>query len=642
MDELEKKEELEQVENTVAEEIEAESAEEETSETEKTEEMVSETVEAEESADEETVEPAAEEETTEEVVPAKEEKSGSNIIGIIVGIALFIAFLAVVWMSPVGSSKQDTGVFYAKENDLYFYDMKNEPYLVQEDISDGGGYHYFYSAWGAGVAEEGSAAYYMANVDATGAADLYCMDTKDPAAEPELIDSNVYDYMASKNGEVVAYLAMKGDSLELRYFEDGEKRVAAEGMKLEDDIYSLSADGKCLVYKDAYDMLCAQTTDSEAPATKLTDDCPLYALAEETGVLYFVSRADDVYNIFSYDFKGEPELVAEDANYMELMPNGRDLLYGLKPTKTILYSDILVDDMAEIDAAMKEDDKNYEQKLMRDEIRAAMKNGEGIAPLMTEYYLYSGGKATLIADNVVSAIAVAGSEHNFVTGYKAKDFQPIYLSVIGGGLDMVETIYYMSLNYGGLQPFLADGSGNIEILTGAGVLLDTVKISSDGSRAAYLLKDENTGGNILMQMEIGKAQEAAAVQMDVEEYGFIGGNGPLCYYYEYKNGAGTLAAVGSDRTIPNATGVHFADDIKAVYYIKDIDSKTGVGQMQHWDGEGEPVIVDGGVFAFQYKGNGKAAIIYDYDVTKQAGDLGYYDGKGVTMLDEDMTAIFIY
>ena len=30
-----------------------------------------------------------------------------------------------------------------------------------------------------------------------------------------------------------------------------------------------------------------------------------------------------------------------------------------------------------------------------------------------------------------------------------------------------------------------------------------------------------------------------------------------------------------------------------------------------------------------------------YDVMKQTGDLGYYDGKGVTMLDEDITAIFI-
>ena len=62
--------------------------------------------------------------------------------------------------------------------------------------------------------------------------------------------------------------------------------------------------------------------------------------------------------------------------------------------------------------------------------------------------------------------------------------------------------------------------------------------------------------------------------------------------------------------------------------------------MEWWDGENRETI-DGGVFAFQYKGNGKAAVIYGYDVYGQKGDLGYYDGKGVTMLDEDITAIFI-
>ncbi|MBQ7084304.1 MAG: hypothetical protein IJM95_03545, partial [Anaerotignum sp.] len=380
--------------------------------------------------------------------------------------------------------------------------------------------------------------------------------------------------------------------------------------------------------------------DSDETATKLTDDCPLYTLAEDT--LYFVSKVGSMYNIYSYDFENEPVLVAENAQYMELMPNGRDLLYGVKPTEVIPYSELLEDDMAEIDAAMKEDDPNYEQKLMRDELRAAMESGEGLEPLMQEFYILSNGKSTLVVDNVVSAVAVAGSEKPFVTGYKAKPFQPLYLSVIGGGLEMVDMIYYMSINYGGMQPFLADANGNVEVLTGSGVLPNTVKVSADGSRAAYLATDETTGGNVLMQMEIGKAADAAVVQMNVEDFAFIGGNGPLCYYYDYANGVGTLASVDSERTITDAAGVQFADDVKEVYYITGINSGTGNGQMQHWNGEDEPTIVDGGIFAFQYKGNGKAALIYDYDVMKQTGDFGYYDGKGVTMLDEDITAIFMY
>ena len=76
-----------------------------------------------------------------------------------------------------------------------------------------------------------------------------------------------------------------------------------------------------------------------------------------------------------------------------------------------------------------------------------------------------------------------------------------------------------------------------------------------------------------------------------------------------------------------------------VYYLL-LDQNTGNGKMEWWDGENRETI-DGGVFAFQYKGNGKAALIYDYDIVNLTGNLGYYDGKGVTMLDEDVTAIFI-
>jgi len=332
--------------------------------------------------------------------------------------------------------------------------------------------------------------------------------------------------------------------------------------------------------------------------------------------------------------------VAENAQYMELMPNGKDLLYGVKPTEIIPYSELLEDDMAEIDAAMKEDDPNYEQKLMRDTLREAMKSGEGLEPLMQEFYILSNGKATLVADNVVSAVAVADSEQNFVTGYKARPFQPLYLSVIGGGLEMVDMIYYMSLNYGGMEPFLADANGNVEVLTGSGVLPNTVKVSSDGSKAAYLATDEATGSNVLMEMEIGKAAEAAALQMNVEDFAFVGKN-DLFYYYDYANGAGKLAKAGEgDNSISDASGVHFAEDVGRVYYLL-LDQNTGHGKMEWWDGSNRETI-DGGIFAFQYKGNGKAALLYDYDLISQVGDLGYYDGKGVTMLDEDITAIFMY
>ena len=155
----------------------------------------------------ETVEEVAEtEEIVEETTEETKEKSDKGIIGIVIGVALMIAMLVLVWMSPVGNNHavKDTGVFYAKDNGLYFYDMKNEPYLVQDGISSGGGYNYFYSAWGAGVAEEGDWAYYSVNIKEDGSSDLYRKNVKDPSAEPVWVDKNVYDYQTSKNGDIVA------------------------------------------------------------------------------------------------------------------------------------------------------------------------------------------------------------------------------------------------------------------------------------------------------------------------------------------------------------------------------------------------------------------------------------------------------
>ncbi|MGN0136297.1 hypothetical protein [Anaerotignum sp.] len=650
MDELEKKDELEKEQELETEETESvsETIEEEPQPAGEETIAEEEPAEGEAAAEEEqkTEDAAAEEtETAEEAAePAvisaeekKEEKEGSHIIGIIIGLAAFIAILVYCWMLPGGGTVQDTGVLYAKDNDLYFYDLKNDPYLLQESISDGGSYHYFYTAWGAGCTEEGHWAYFLDDIDETGGFNLYRKDTKDASAEAELIDNDVYDYMSSKNGEVVAYLKGKDEAMELCTFDGTEVQTIQDGIHLENQVYALSGDGKYLAFMDAYGMLNA-TVVGEGDAVPLTDGAETYSLAEETGILYFVAKGTEGYNIYSYAFDGnEPALVAEDISSMEMMPNGKDLLYCKAPKESVLYSDIIVDDMAESDAALTEaDGEAYEKKLQRDTIREAIANGEGFEPLLQECYVLTGGKSVLVANDVVSAIAVE-NDRPYVIGYKAKEFTPLRLSVIDGGLDMVEYIYYMSLSYGGVETFLTDTAGNLEALTGYSVQPDSLKLSKDGRKAAYLTSDPNTGGNILMEMEIGKAAEASAVAMDVENFAFVGGN--LFYYYDYANGEGTLAMAGGETTIAGACGVQYADD--AVYYIADADSTTGNGQLRYWNGTKETVIGEN-AFAFQYKGNGKLAYISGYDVNEGLGDLYYYNGKEPRLLDTDVTALFIY
>ncbi len=650
MDDLEKQEELkksadteeqEEVQETVqeAEEL-KESAEAETEKAEETEET-------EEAAEEEQTEAAAETEEakTEEAgsAPAQEQKQPqkeSNLLQILLGFAVMAAFLAFCWTADLGIVKKlpDNGVLYAKDNDLYIYDEKTESYLLQEDLSAGGEYNYFYSAWGAEIVDSGKYAYYPANIDETGSFTLYRKTLAEGASEGDWIADNVYAYLASENGETAAYLTAEGENLILHLYDGESAWVVAEGLHLQEDVFTLSKDGKYLIYVDAYGMLCLTPCNMPMESIKLTDDVQMYALAED--MLYFVAPGEESYCIYSYDFKGEPTVAAENVAYMELMPNGRDLLYSCVSAEQIPYADLIEDDMTEADAALQEGDEGYEAKALRDEIREAMANGEGMEPLLQECYVMTGGKSVKVADNVISAVSV-DCERAYAAGYRMEETAKIPLSTVEGGLDMVQYLYYMSLMYGEQQTFLADTRGNCEILTGYGIQPDSIRVSADGSHAAYLVQEPVTGESILMYMEIGKAEEAEAVQMGVESLDFLGGSDQLGYYYNYENNKGTLETVGPAHTMLSeiAAGVQYAPDREEVYFIQFAEDQTETGTLCCWK-EDEFVTIDEDVFAFFYHGNGKVVYLKEYDAEKQKGNLFFFDGTNTHLVDTDMTAIF--
>ena len=83
--------------------------------------------------------------------PAAQKAEKGGVLGIVIGLIALIAIVAYAWMNPMGKAV-DTGILYTKDDNLYYYDLKNAPYQVQEGLSNGGTYHYFYTAWGASMA----------------------------------------------------------------------------------------------------------------------------------------------------------------------------------------------------------------------------------------------------------------------------------------------------------------------------------------------------------------------------------------------------------------------------------------------------------------------------------------------------------
>lgn len=570
---------------------------------------------------------------------APPKREGGNLPAILLGLIVFAAILAYCWMLPAGGGTRDTGVLYAKENGLYLYDLEHEPYLLTDTLSDGGSYHYYYTAWGASCAEEGDWVYYGAAIDDTGAFDLYRRATDVTDAEPLRIASGVYDYMMSKDGEAVAYLCMNGDSLELHTFDGETDRTWADGLELQNGLYSLSGDGAYLVFLDAYGMLCAAEIADEGQPMKLTDAPAMYTLAEETGDLYFVAEGVTGYAIYRYGFDGaDATLVAENVTYMEVMPNGRDVLYATQSAQTILYSDIVTDDMAEADAAA----ADPEEKAARDEIRAAMEAGEGIDSILQAYYIWTDGEAVPIADDVISAVSMA-QEQPYVVGYRAAEIEPTPLSEIDGGLDAVEYAYYMALAYGEQRVFLANADGYYAELSGTDIQPDSLQLSADGSMAAYLAADTTTGETLLLRAPLSDMTAAEQVASGVSDFAFLGEGDALGYTYAYSNGTETAALLDGTTQVSadQAIGVQFAADETTLYFIQEPDAQTGNGSlMQIVDGAVQQLDAD--VFAFQYKGNGKVVYLQNYDLETGVGDLYYFDGTETRLLDTGVTAIFMY
>ena len=135
------------------EDVKEETVAEETVEETATEETITE--ETTEPAEEPAAEPVAEEAPVQTAAPAK---SGTNIVGIVVGLLVFIGVLALCWkmVGPVGEVHADKGIAYAKDNNLYIYDLENDAYVAAEGISAGGQYNQYYSAWGTTFNEDGT------------------------------------------------------------------------------------------------------------------------------------------------------------------------------------------------------------------------------------------------------------------------------------------------------------------------------------------------------------------------------------------------------------------------------------------------------------------------------------------------------
>ncbi len=604
-------------------------------------------VQQEETAAEETVEAetVTEEAETAPVQTAAPTKSGSNIVGIIVGLLVFIGVLALCWkmVGPVGEVHADKGIAYAKDNNLYIYDLENDTYVAAEGISAGGQYNQYYSAWGTTFNEDGSGLYYSTNVRTDGTFDLYYKGVN-ADSEGVLVGEAVADYMPTKDGAAAIFVKTTADgAADLYQFVNGTSTLVESNILPESGSYAISNDGSFVMYRKSGDngtALYAKGTAEGEEAVCIHENAATAMMTSDTDEIYFAGAEGEGYAAFVYAYGTEPVKIMDEVTYLEVMPNGKDVLL-MGPTEGLVtYDSIIEDDLEESDALLTEADGDaYQAKLQRDAIRTAMEGGEGFEPVLQKVYMYSNGKLTEVAASTISAVSVE-NDRPYAVCYAAGDMEKMPISQLGSLKD-AEQGYYMTLMYTEPKILVVNATGGSWQLEGKNISPANVFLSDDGTMVGYYETDTLTGATMLNIAKLGA--EPSFTMENVEAADFLGTTHDVAYFKDYENGLGTMGVWngGDPVEVESVGGVHFAVDQNAVYYINNIDQQNGNGDL-HVMANGEDTLIDSGVYSMQYKYNGKLAYLKNYDYTANRGDLYYYDGKESKEIDTGITAIFMY
>lgn len=584
--------------------------------------------------------------------------STRKINPVYIGLFALLVVVAIIWKSGSLSfmdSKTNMPIAYAKEDALYLYDLKNEPYKVTEKLSDGGNYHYYYSAWGVECSEDAKVLYYCSHVQADGTFQLYRRGVDSTAGDGTLIGEHVIDYKVSKNGDACVYLTQDAQGKTNLYSYNGEKVLISEDIPLVQDAYFLSSDGKFVAYRKQVDQqtvnFYAKTIGKEGE-TLLGESLENTAYAKEADRVYFVISKGGSYSIYVYAFGGKAILIADKATAMELLANGKDLLYCTQTDTKIKCSDVIIDDTVQDNTDKTQQskavtaDKNKTSKEIKNPLYAALKDQKWDSP-MQNCYIWSDGKVIEVAKEVLNATVVQDeSGYVLYSTIDVSSVNPVKISQIQSE-EEARYIYFSSLSAAPRLTYLVKPGNTAAPVEKTNIDSQGFLVSSNKDKVAFQEIDAQTGNTKLFSATLGSNgtlsdyQEIAA---GTQNASYTGKGGTLFYMTDFSGAMGRLNTFSNGETksvSEKVSGFSVADDLDIAYFISNTNELTGNGTLQFVE-NGVVTDIDTEVFCMQYKGNGNLVYIKNYNIESGKGDLYYWNGKESKKLDEGITSIFIY
>ncbi|GFI61069.1 hypothetical protein IMSAG049_00222 [Clostridiales bacterium] len=565
---------------------------------------------------------------------------------VIIGIVLFILIFRAGFITKekFGLGKEATkAIVYSKDNELYCYDLKNDPVLISENLSSGGSVTYSYVGNGTRVAEDGTSVYFIDNVAADGTFSLNFYDAK-KGGEPSLISDRVADYEISYKGEGAVYVVpddneqsgtLYGYSRKADSSYEISKNVLIGGME-----YAISGDGTKAIYATSEGKSAALNISGidGTGAKEIDTEVAQYLVTKMDKYLYYIKSVENAdgssgYNIYSFDMdRGESSLIDEDIIAVALSSNENSLIYYKYNGKMIKASDILNDDGdgSEADNALREAAADYEFK-----------------DITCSAYRYEAGSSKLINDNVFAALTM-DDDGNFIAYTVPRGLNKIRVNLSEiTTVNEISAMYYMEAMQAECDTYVYKLNGFDDyVMFEDSYIYSFMNSANNAQFGCFTNYDENAKRGTFMLSTFNESgiKSYSELEDDVESFRFLGDGSRLAYLRGVQaDGSGTLIYIESniaDEVSDSAYYYEVSEDLyRRIFYLDEYDSAT-LGGTFHYYQQAVDEIVDENVYMFAYRKNNNCLYMKNYDTATGKGDLYYLNGKKSVLVDSGVDSVF--
>lgn len=603
--------------------------------------------------------------------PVKKKSKAPFIIGGVVAAAAIVA-VAGFGISRLGGGKSETqSLKYYKDKGIYQYNMKSQKSLevVSKAVTDDTAYYAVQGAMSR-IAEskDGKYIFYIDSYDGYNGK-LSFMDQKkqsDKNDTSQKIDTNVSSFRITDDNKVI----YKKDTSSALYIYDIKKD---EKDKIATDVvqYFVSEDGKSLVYINSDQDMYYKSTKPDSDKEKLDSDVSIYTWTKDLNMIYYTKD----YNIYCIKNLKDKEKIASDAYIVGVYNDNSGIYYTEETDPVITAEDLLDDDMAAVDAAIKEPNKDdyttteqtwygthpvtdttkynaakaaYEEKKERDALRQEIKNNE-IYYLndCVDIFAYDGTSHEILK-NAMSPVDIGDADYVYYAySWDEIELPKIKLSELTNTNDFTSRIYEAMEDIGedGMDAFLiADG------ISVPFTYESNVEYTADGETktiyaASYTFNetDYSYSYDELYSMKYSDKGVEKPVVLD-DDLGKDFSNqytqgGKLYYYKDYDGDdwAGTLYCNGEEIG-DDVYEFYYDEDTGATYFLND-ESKSYCGTLYRYESGKKPVKLADDVAYFVVMNDQYVAILDDYSSKRERGELKLIsakDGKKTKKVDEDV------